>query len=198
MKRRWWAAGSAVVALVLTGCTSTPTPTARPTIPVFATATATTAPVRAALPHACAEVASASDVDAIVGHQLTGSAAEVRGVAEPAIHRTGRLDCYYGIPAGQPVTAGVLSIGIAGYTDAASAAQRVTETVNAARQAGDSTSDVTLGSRDAVLVVGPRNQELVLSAGDLTVLISADTGVLSRTSSGDQLRRLAGKALASN
>ena len=185
-----------MVALVLAGCTSAPPPTARPTIPAFSSATVTTAPVRGTLPQSCADVASASDVDAIVGHQLTGSAAEVRGIAEPAIHRTGRLDCYYGIPAGQPVTTGVLSIGIAGYTDAASAAQRVTDTVNAARQAGDSTSDVTLGSRDAVLVIGPRNQELVLSAGELTVLISADTGVLSRTSNGDQLRKLAGKALA--
>jgi hypothetical protein len=114
----------------------------------------------------------------------------------PTINRTGRLDCYYGIPAGKPVTAAVLSIGISSYTDAPSAQRRVAQTVHSARNAGATTSDVRVGSADAVLLAGASSQELVLASGNRTVLVSAANGVLTTGQSGQQLARLAQRALA--
>lgn len=204
MRRRWLAAGSSVVALCLVGlltagCTSSsgaaPKPR-QPAVPTFHTSTVPLPPLRTTPPTSCSGVASATDVDAIVGHPLVGSANQVVGVAEPAIHRTGRLDCYYGIPLGKAVTAGVVSIGIASYTDPTSAAHRTVVTVNSARQEGATTSDVHVDSADGVLVAGAKNQELVLSRGDLTVLVSADNGVLPAGRIGRQLVLLAQKALA--
>lgn len=194
MRRRWWAAGVAVaapgLAVLLAACTSSAPGAAHPRVPTFETPAPSSAPP-AAPPKSCASVAQASDVDGIVGHQLAGSMNQIVGVPMPKINRTGRLDCYYGIPAGKPVTAAAVSIGISGYTDAPSARRRVSQTVNSARDAGATTSDVRVGSTDAVLLAGPATLELVLSSGNLTVVVSADNGVLG----GQQLVRLAQRAL---
>jgi len=199
MNRRWWAAGSAVAAFVFAGllvaCSSAPQPTAHPQVPTFSTRqTTSAAPV--APPKSCAAVAQAADVDQIVGHQLVGSANQVVGIPQANISRTGRLDCYYGIPAGQPVTAAVLSIGIASYTDAPTAQHRVTLTVNSARNSGTTTSDLKVGTEHAVLLAGAQAQELVLSHGNLTVLVRANNGVLTHATIGPQLVALAQRALA--
>jgi hypothetical protein len=199
MNRRWWAAGSAAAALLFAGllvaCSSSPQPTAHPKVPTFVTSrTTSAAPV--APPKSCAAVAQAADVDQIVGHQLAGTANQVVGIPQANIKRTGRLDCYYGIPAGQPVTAAVLSIGISSYTDAPTAQHRVTLTVNSARNGGTTTNDVMVGTEHAVLLAGAQTQELVLSHGNLTVLVRANNGVLTQATIGPQLVTLAQRALA--
>jgi hypothetical protein len=141
-------------------------------------------------------VAAAADVDQIVGHQLPGSMAPVVGIPIPSINRTARLDCYYGIPVGQPVAAAVLTISIASYTDAQSAQHRARVTVASARNAGATTSDVLVGAEHAVLVAGAQNQELVLAHGNLTVLVSAVNGVLPQGKVGPPLIALAQRALS--
>jgi hypothetical protein len=201
MNRRWWAAGSAVAAFAFAGllvaCSSSPQPTAHPKVPTFTTSrTTSAAPV--APPKSCAAVAQAADVDQIVGHQLTGSANQVVGIPQASIKRTGRLDCYYGIPTGQAVTAAVLSIGIASYTDAPTAQHRVTLTVTSARNAGATTSDVMVGTEHAVLLAGAQTQELVLAHGNLTLLVRANNGVLTQATIGPQLIALAQRALAAH
>jgi hypothetical protein len=204
MNRRWLAAGSAVAALGLVGllvaCSSgvAPQTQARPNVPSFSSPTTRASAVATAVPKSCSVIAAAADVDQVVGHQLVGSMNQVVGIPQPAINRTGRLDCYYGIPAGQPLTAGVVSIGIASYTDPQSAQHRTTLTVNSARNAGATTSDVQVGSDHAVLVAGAQTQELVLSVGNLTILISANNGVFAAGTVGPQLVKLAQRALAAH
>ncbi|HYS36759.1 MAG TPA: hypothetical protein VEO01_14140 [Pseudonocardiaceae bacterium] len=201
MNRRWWAAGSAVAAFAFAGllvaCSSGPQPTAHPQVPAFTTRpTTSAAPV--APPKSCATVAGAVDVDQIVGHQLAGSANQVVGIPQANIKRTGRLDCYYGIPAGQAVTTAVLSIGISSYTDAPTAQHRVTLTVDSARNAGATTSDVRVGTEHAVVLAGAQTQQLVLSHGNLTVVVTANNGVLTQATIGPQLVALAQRALAAH
>ncbi len=202
MNRRWWAAGSAVAALLvaaflLVACSSGPQTTAHPNVPTFVTSrTTSAAPV--APPASCAAVAQAADVDQIVGHQLAGAANQVVGIPQANIKRTGRLDCYYGIPAGQPVTAAVLSIAISSYTDAPTAQHRVTLTVNSARNSGATTSDLKVGTEHAVLLAGAQTQQLVLAHGDLTVVVTANNGVLTQATVGPQLVLLAQRALAAH
>jgi hypothetical protein len=202
MTRRWWVAGSAVAAIglvcVLVACTSqTANTQQQPKVPTFTGSPAhSTSAAPATPPKACSDVAAAADVDSIVGHQLPGSMAQVVGIPQPKINRTGRLDCYYGIPPGKPVTAGVLSIGIASYADEQSAQHRTTLTVTNDRNAGATTSDVRVGDDNAVVIAGAKSQELVLSRGSLTVLISADNGVLAAGKVGPQLIQLAQRALA--
>jgi hypothetical protein len=197
MSSRWLAAGAALgLAAVLAACSSpAAAPAPRAKVPVFATSTVRAVPVRTSLPKACSDVATATEVDAIVGHALTGSSHEVVGVAESKINRTGRLDCYFGIPAGKPVTSGVVSIGIGSYTDPTSAAHRTTVTVNSARADGASVSDVQVNGGDALLVADTKIQELVLSRGDLTVLVIANNGVLPSGKAGPGLTALAMRAL---
>lgn len=170
-------------------------PTNPATVPTFVKSTAPSAPPFAGkIPASCDSVARLGDVDAVVGQQLTGSANQIVGIAEPSISRTGRLDCYYGIPPNQAVTTAVLSIGISGYDTPATAQHRVLETVNVAKDTGYVASDVRVGSQNAVLLAGPK-QELVLSAANLTVLVVAINGVLPAGKTGPPLIALAAKAL---
>lgn len=203
-RRSWAATGLAgvVAAVTMAGlvaaCSSGGTPARNPSVPTFATTVASSVAEVTAVPKTCGSVAQASDVDAIVGHQLTGAMQPVVGVAMPAIHRTARLDCYYGLPAGQPVTAAAVQIAVASYTDAPSAQQRVTATVNSARDSGAATSQVTVAGNPAVLIVSAKTQELVFSHATLTILVVAATGVLPQGKAGPQLTALAVRALTAD
>ena len=160
-------------------------------------ATATSAPPFAGkLPATCDPVAKASDVNKILGQPLTGSSNLVKGIAEAAIGRTGRLDCYYGIPPNQPVTTAVLSIGIAEYDTPAHATHRVLETVNEARDTGYTSSNVQVSGQNAVLLAGQKSQEVVLSANTITVLVSAANSVVQPGKAGPPLIQLAARALS--
>lgn len=164
--------------------------------PASSKPTATSAPPFVGkLPASCTPVAAAGDVDKIIGHPLTGTSNLIKGIAEASIGRTGRLDCYYGIPPNQPVTAAVVSIGIAAYDSNADAAHRVLETVNQARDTGYTSSAVQVSGQNAVLLAGTRNQEVVLSAGMLTVLVAADNSVVPAGKAGPPLIQLAARAL---
>jgi hypothetical protein len=203
MDRRWWSAGVSAVAVGLVGAlvvacggnsgsgdTAKTTSASRP-------ATATSAPPFAGkLPASCDAVAKATDVDKILGHPLTGSSNLVKGIAEASIGRTGRLDCYYGIPPNQTVTTAALSIGITAYDTPAHASHRVLETVNEARDTGYSSSDVQVSGQNAVLLAGQKNQEVVLSANTITVLVSAANSVVQPGKAGPPLIQLAARALS--
>lgn len=64
-------------------------------------------PAVQSLPRACASVLSSADLATILGRSLEGVPQFIKGMAEPAIHRTGRVTCRYGIatrpPAGRSV-----------------------------------------------------------------------------------------------
>lgn len=190
----------AVVVIGMVGwaaaCSSGPPPVNHPAVPTFATSTRATSSTGAKVPTSCSTVAEAADVDQIVGHQLAGAMAPVVGVPMPSINRTGRLDCYYGVPPGQPITTAAVIIGIAGYTDTQSAQHRAEATVTTARNAGAQTSDVQVGAEHAVLLAGAQDQELVLAHGTMTILVSAMNGVLPAGGTGPPLIAMAQRALA--
>jgi hypothetical protein len=205
MDRRWWSAGVAAVAVglvgVLAACGSTPAPSspAKPSSSSKPTTTSSAPPPFAgAVPASCDPVAAEGDVNTILGHPLTGTSNGIKGIAEAAIGRTARLDCYYGIPPNQPAPTAVVSIGIAGYDNAADAAHRVLETVNQARDTGYTSSNVQVNGQNAVLLAGQQNQEVVLSAGTITVLVTAANSVVPAGKAGPPLIKLAGKALTAS
>ncbi|HEY4019747.1 MAG TPA: hypothetical protein VGM75_13715 [Pseudonocardiaceae bacterium] len=202
MNRRWWSAGLSVVAVglvgVLAACGSTPAPS-KPAKPSSTSKPATTTsappPFAGKVPASCDPVAAEGDVNTILGKPLTGTANGIKGIAEAAIGRTARLDCYYGIPPNQPAPAALVSIGIAAYDNAADAAHRVLATVNTARDTGYTSSSVQVSGQNAVLLAGQQNQEVVLSAGTITVLVTAANSTVQPGKAGPPLIQLAAKAL---
>ena len=194
----WAVTGAALavgIALTLGGCGSGGAPVTHPSVPTFAPSTTTSMAMISTVPKDCGAVAEEADVDRVVGHQLTGSTVPVVGVPMPSINRTARLDCYYGVPAGQPMSGAAVSIGIAGYADPASAQHRAQLTVTDARNAGAQSSDVLVGGEHAVLLAGAKDQELVLAHASLTVLVTALNGVLPAGKVGPPLVALAQRAL---
>jgi hypothetical protein len=188
---------------LLAGCSSSGAPRAnpKPAVPTFsgtARPPTTTVQVATTPPKACTGVAAAADVDKIVGHPLGGSANQVVGVPVTSIGRTARLDCYYGIPANQSLTAAVLTIGVSTYSDPQSAQARVTSTVNDARSAGSQVSTVKIDGRPATLMISQQNQALALSVGTRTVLVTANTGVLPKGDDTQQLTALANLGLTAH
>ncbi|HEX3782174.1 MAG TPA: hypothetical protein VHX38_21135 [Pseudonocardiaceae bacterium] len=179
---------------VLVACSGGNQPANPTKVPTFASSPSSAPPFAGKVPASCDPVARFGDVNAAVGHQLTGTANQIVGIPEASIGRTARLDCYYGIPPNQAITTGVLSIGISSYGTQAQAQHRVLETVNEARDTGYVASTVRVGAMNADLLAGT-SQEIVLSAGNLTILVSAANGVLAAGNIGPALIALATKAL---
>lgn len=193
------AAVGLVGVLAACGSSSPPSSSAKTTTPSSKAAPTTSAPPFVGqVPASCDPVATEGEVGTILGHPLTGTSNGIKGIAEAKIGRTARLDCYYGIPPNQAAVAGVVSIGIGGYDNPADAAQRVLGTVNQARDTGYQSSNVLVNGQNAVLLAGQQNQEVVLSAGTITVLVTAANSVVQAGKAGPPLIALAGKALTAS
>ncbi|GAA2980872.1 hypothetical protein [Actinokineospora diospyrosa] len=176
--------------LSLAACTSAPPTTPRaPEIPQFSTTTPKPRAERT-LPDSCAKVLTREDLDATVATVITGRTEVVAGVALPKIGRTGRIDCYYGIPQGQPTTAAVLTVGMAAYTDSASAAQRIQDTVNTERDNGIAPREIQVGLDKGFLLDGA-TRTVVVAHGKITVAVS----VKPELATGEQVAALADLAL---
>ncbi|HEY0808074.1 MAG TPA: hypothetical protein VGD84_23610 [Pseudonocardiaceae bacterium] len=203
MNRRCVAAGSVVAAFgLLVGCSSpagAPRTNPKPPVPTFSTsARPTSVPVGTTPPKSCDSVGAAADIDKIVGHALAGAANQVVGVAMTSIARTARLDCYYGVPDGQPRSAAVLTIAVSTYADPQSAQARVTSTADDARAAGATVSTVKVDSAPATLMVSQQSQALALAVGTRTVAVTTNTGVLPQGNDTPQLTALARLGLAAH
>jgi hypothetical protein len=203
MNGRWVvAAGSVMAALgLLVACSAggAPKTNPRPAVPTFSgSARPTAVQVGTTPPKACTEVAQPDAVDKIVGHPLGGTAGQVVGVPLATIGRTARLDCYFGIPQGQGLSAAVLTIGVSTYTDAPSAQARVTFTVNDARGTGATIHTTKVDGTPATVMVSQQNQALALAKGTRTVLVTANTGVLPQGDDTQQLVALARLGLAAH
>ena len=143
-------------------------------------------------------MATSDAVDKIVGHPLGGTSQRVVGVPVSSIGRTARLDCYYGVPDGQNVTAALVTIGVSTYTDAAAATARVTSTVNDARTAQSKISTTKIGTAAATLMISQQNQALAVADGTRTVTVTANTGVLPQGNDLPQLTALIQLGLAAH
>jgi hypothetical protein len=184
----------AALAVGATACTSDP-PAAAPNVPAFTTPPpSSTAPADKPVPRTCGGLATLEEVTEILGAAVTGQTQPIVGVPEPKIGRTARLDCYYGIPAGQPVQSAAVWIGLANYTDAAAAQRRMNSTVETEREAGAMANDVAVGQDRGVLLNGQK-RTLVAVRGKNTVVVTVIPDLVPADLAGPRLSRLADHAL---
>src|SRR5688572_19864358 len=86
-----------------------------------------------ALPDECDLVVSVDVMNATLGQELPGEPRIIIGIKEPGIGRTGKIDCYYGIPPKKNLPDAKIVIGLSTYTDEPTARARVAESVEAER-----------------------------------------------------------------
>ena len=176
----------------VSACTSD-TPAA-PKVPSFNTSTPVSASNERPVPKSCAGVATLTEVTDILQVGITGQTLPVVGVPEPKIGRTARIDCYYGVPAGQPIAAAVVSIGLASYADGGSARKRMDGTIADEKEAGAKASDVPVGSDRGVLLTATR-RTLVAVRGNNTVVVSVAVDLVPENQAGSLIGKLADRAL---
>ena len=88
----------------------------------------------------------------VLGQELPGEPKLIVGIPEPGTGRTGKIDCYYGIPPGKPLRAAVVIVGLASYVDELTARTRVADSVEAERQYGATIKEIEVGKQRASLV----------------------------------------------
>jgi hypothetical protein len=134
-----------------------------------------------ALPDSCADILTLDEVDASVGKPLPGQTLYIKGQAEPKIKRTGRVTCRYGVHKGRTnKTVIPLEVGVSSYSDAGSASERITFTVNDQRNNGATASQVSFGDNvQGTLLISPNACLAVFAKGTATVAITLgkDTGI---------------------
>lgn len=141
----------------------------------------------------CASVLGTAELDRVLGRHLAGTTQPIRGVAEPAIGRTGRLTCRYGIRTNpRPTASGSpaapnphrttgdtvpVEVSLSTYRDPDAASQRVDFTIHEQQATGARATDATVAGVSAILLTGQRQSTLVLSYREMTLALSlaADT-----------------------
>lgn len=166
-----------------------------PDVPSFTTSGAPTSQGERPVPRTCRGVASLDEVSDILGTAVTGQVLPIVGVPEPKIGRTARLDCYYGVPQGQQVSAAPVWIALASYADEEAARRRMTSTVDTEREAGVAVNDVPVGADRGVLLNGPNSRTLVAVRGRTTVVVTAIATLVPADQAGAALGRLADRSL---
>lgn len=186
-----------ILALVLGGCTRSAPPRNSPAVPVFSTAPANTGAERT-VPDSCDAVASLDDLTRILATFVPGPVQRIVGVPQDNIGRTARLDCYYGVPAGQPASAAQVWIGLTSYVNAESARKRLTATVADERAASGtvSVSDVRVGQGRGVLIRNA-NWMIVAERGRTTVVVQVAPALVRDDHAGALLGQVADFALTS-
>ena len=124
-----------------------------------------------ALPDDCELVVPADTMNATLGQVLPGEPRIIVGIKEPGIGRTGKIDCYYGIPAKRGLPEAPIVIGLSTYTDDLTARTRVGESVEAERQDGAKISEVDVGKQKGTLIEGKEEQMLIGSLGKSTFVV---------------------------
>jgi len=189
------AAMLALLVIMVAGCSASP-PAARPNVPAFTSAAPTSASREKDVPKTCGGVATLTEVTDILGTAVTGQTLPVVGVPEPKIGRTARLDCYYGVPDGQPVSAAAVWIAFASYTDANAAHRRLASTVETEQEAGAKPIEVAVGPDRGVLLNGAKQRTLVAERGRTTVVVTVGLDLIAENQAGSLLGRLADRALS--
>jgi hypothetical protein len=184
-----------VAAFLLGGCTRSEPPMTSPAVPVFSTV-APNATLERTVPDDCDAVASLDDLTRILNTFVSGPVRRIVGVAQENIGRTARLDCYYSVPEGQPVSAAYVWIGLTSYVNTESARKRLNATVADARNAGETTnvSDVAVGQGRGVLIKGT-NWMLVAGRGRTTVVVQVNPALVPEDHAGAVLGQVADFAL---
>jgi hypothetical protein len=168
--------------LVVAGCSS-PTPAPAPAVPTFATTpgSTTTAVRPAKLPGDCGSLITSQQLDLALGQPLVGRVRGIIGVPEPRINRLERLTCQYGLPENapppgrpQPVP---VEISVSRYSDEASAARRVDDTIESERAQGAAPSSVPVGPVTGTVLLRKDRRTLVAYSGTVTLAINIAPGL---------------------
>lgn len=169
--------------LVLAGCSSAPKaqapPPQIPKITAPSSATRTPVMVDRALPDDCELVVTVEAMNAALGQELPGEPRLIIGIPEPGIGRTGKIDCYYGIPPGKALQAAAVVVGLSSYVDELTARTRVSESIEAERQDGASVKEVDVGKQKGSLVSGKDQRLLIGSLGKTTFVVRARAGLVA-------------------
>jgi hypothetical protein len=188
------AVAAVVVAAFGSGCAGATKPLTDPEVPLFSTPAPPGSAEGRGVPKTCGEVMSPEEIGTILGTPVGGAPQPVIGLPQSDIGRTARLDCYYGLPAGRPMSAATVWVGLASYTDAGSAQRRLTGTVAAERDTGAQVNDVAVGSGRGVLLRGT-TWMLVAMRGSTTVVVTVVPNLVREDRVGAMLGQLADKAL---
>ncbi|GAA4301129.1 hypothetical protein GCM10023148_57850 [Actinokineospora soli] len=165
-----------------------------PALPQFTTTTTTTPEgTERTIPRACAQVITDVDLDELLETRLGSGTAEVAGQPMPAIGRTARLDCYFGVPGGKREKA-ALVVTLAAYTDDAAAQERLDRTVADERAQGARVSEVAVGPDTGYLIEGS-TRIVVARHGKVTVVVQAAQALVPGESARRVLPRVADRAL---
>jgi hypothetical protein len=185
---------AAVVAALVSGCAGATEPLTDPEVPLFSTPAPPGSAEGRGVPKTCDEVVSSEEIGTILGTPVGGAPQPVVGLPQEDIGRTARLDCYYGLTAGRPMSTATVWVGLASYVDAGSAQRRLTSTVAAERDTGSQVNDVAVGSDRGVLLRGA-TWMLVATRGSTTVVVTVRPNLVREDHVGAMLGQLADKAL---
>lgn len=186
---RAWVLVVATVAVV-SGC-AREAPVADPEVPQFSTAapsgeSASARPV----PKTCTEVITPEEAGTILGVYLGGEPQPVVGVPLPDIGRTARLDCYYGLQSGRPLSTATLWVGITSYTDPRRAQDRLAATIDVERDASSHVDEIPVGSGKGTLLRG-KAWTVVALRGSTTVVVTIRPNLVNEDRVGPMLGQLA-------
>jgi hypothetical protein len=184
-----------VAVLVLGGCTNGAPSGQSPAVPVIGSSRPRAGGERT-VPDDCAAVATLDDLTRMLGTFVSGPVQPIVGVPQEKIGRTARLDCYYGLAAGQPTAAAPIWIGLTSYVNEESARKRLTATVADERSAGGTASvnDVVVGDGHGVLV-RDTHWMLVAGRGRVTVVVQVVPTLVREDHAGQLLGQVADFAL---
>ncbi|MGW6934011.1 hypothetical protein ACWGE0_28415 [Lentzea sp. NPDC054927] len=124
-----------------------------------------------ALPDDCELVVPVEVMNATLGQELPGEPRIIIGIKEPGIGRTGKIDCYYGIPEKKNLPEAKIVIGLSTYTDDLTARTRVGESVEAERAEGAKVTEVDVGKQKGTLIEGKDEQLLIGYLGKSTFVV---------------------------
>ena len=182
-----------VLLVLLAGCAA-PAPVTDPSVPVFTPQAAPGAVTGRTVPATCDELVTLTEIKTILATLITGQTLPIVGVPQENIGRTARLDCYYGVPPGQPVAAAAVWIGLTTYADGESARERLDNTVADETGAGATESEVEVGPTTGTLLAGDRPL-VVAMRGTTTVVVATVAGLVRDDQAGALLGQLADLAL---
>ncbi|XVS62852.1 hypothetical protein ACQPYE_32020 [Actinosynnema sp. CA-299493] len=173
---------AAMVVLACAGCAAVQTqPAAQPKIPTIVPPTSFSRVPQMTdrpLPDDCELVIPVELFNQKLGRELPGELKTIIGIPEPSLGRTGKIDCYYGVPEKQPIAAAPVIIGLATYADEAAAGTRVAESVAAEREDGATVREVDVGKKKGQFISSEDERLVLGSLGKTTYVARVKLGVL--------------------
>ncbi len=155
------------------------------------------------LPVGCSQLLPLQAVQQALGVGVPGKVTYLRAAPVPASGRTGRVTCGYGVPIGSgasgspsasPTGPPLVEVSYITYTDAKTAAGRVSLTVQHDGQTATITK-VTVGGQPAWVLVGKQWNELLMADGARTLVVEVSPSILPAAKAPAALSAMAAKML---